>query len=138
MPLYTRVCHIRIATLWIVTYRVEVDRDTEGGWRIQVLDLDWVHVDRLADIPPTATTLIAATAHVSPESVDLEYTWPRDISSYLEEVESHRAAARMSTREATRARRDLARHLRAEGETLASIGVVLGVTRARANEILRG
>lgn len=103
-----------------------------------VSDLDLrTHVDHLGDISVLVAKLIAAVTHCRAQEVELDLLWPEEISGPLKEAERlHRIAAESSAAAAA-SRRALAEYLYIQcGERLDDIGLVLGVSRARAHDIL--
>ncbi len=121
------------------TYRVDATR--EGRWWIvSVPAIDYrTQARALGEIEEMGRDLIATMEDVEPESfdVDLHVTIPSDIRDQLDEAARLEQQARDSSAAAARDRRAAARALRdRHGLPAVDVATVLGVTRARAYQLL--
>ncbi len=120
-------------------YRVDATR--EGRWWIvSVPAIDYrTQARALGEIEEMGRDLIATMEDVEPNSfdVDLHVTIPSDIREQLDEAARLEQQARDNSAAAARDRRAAARALRdRHGLPAVDVATVLGVTRARAYQLL--
>lgn len=123
----------------MTSYPVHIER-TEGMWRLTMPGGAVATVAHMREIEPTARDLIAADATIThPSRIDLDLRWPAEITESLATAERYKEQAAELSAKAVAARAELARHLHEDyGETLADLGVLFNVGRARAHAILNG
>ncbi len=121
------------------TYRVDATR--EGRWWIvSVPAIDYrTQARALGEIEEMGRDLISTMEDVEPDSFDVELsvTIPSDVRDQLDEAARLEQQARDSSAAAARDRRAAARALRdRHGLPAVDVATVLGVTRARAYQLL--
>lgn len=121
------------------TYQITAAR--EGRWWIvDVPEIDYrTQARTLSEVEHMGRDLIATMEDVAPDSfnVAVTVTMPADIEAQLDEATRLEHEAREVAARAARDRRSAARALRdAYGLPAADVAAVLGVTRARAYQLL--
>jgi anti-sigma regulatory factor (Ser/Thr protein kinase) len=120
------------------TYTATSWRDG-AGWAVRVAQLDrTTRVPRLSDVDAAARRLIATLTEDDPEDVRVivDLRVPEGISRLLEAAAAARQDSDLVSVEAIAYRRSLARRLSDHGYGVREIAVLLGVSSARAKQLL--
>lgn len=120
------------------TYHARVERG-EQLWLVTVPEIGRTTQARsLREVEPMARDLIAVMEQVVPDSFHLvtDVVFPSSAKAHWERAADLRAAAAATQAEAAAEARAAARELAAMGLTVRDIGVVLGVSFQRAQQML--
>lgn len=105
-----------------------------GGWAVDVPEVPgaFTQAKRLDQVPAQAADAVALLLDVPASSVRVTVTV--DVAG-VDEVRARQADAERATREAGDAMRALVRRFREDGLTVRDIGVILGVSPQRAQQL---
>ena len=124
----------------MTTYRVQVTREGRW-WMVHVPDIDGLtQARRLAEVEPMARSLVAITLDVDPDSFDLSIETTSidgvEVADRLAHAREDQRKAEELTAAAAAEVRAIARDLAGKGVPLRDIGVVLGVSHQRAQQLI--
>ncbi|WP_345493572.1 hypothetical protein [Nocardia callitridis] len=118
------------------TYTARVTRD-QDAWMVTVPEVNRVtQALNLRQVEGMARDLVAVMTDSEPDSFDLVIEWPDHIAGALDAYQAAGIEADQAAERATKARRDTAAMLQAEGATVRDIGALMGVSFQRAQQII--
>lgn len=111
----------------------------ERYWLVHIPELDqYTQARNLAEVEPMARDLIALLLETPANSfeIDVRVELPEEVRHHLELARKYSEDAARAQTESARERRAAARELKAIGLTVRDIGVALGISHQRAQQLL--
>lgn len=121
------------------TYRVDVERG-QKYWLVRVPEVDRsTQARHLREVEAMARDLVAIMTDADPESfaLDVHIELPGEVSAHLERSARLRDEAAKAQSEAAAESRAAARELAADGLPVRDIGIALGVSFQRAQQLVK-
>lgn len=103
-------------------------------WAVSIPEVPgaFTQARRLDQVPDQAADAVATLCDIPVDSINVTLSFD---APGVAEVRAKQAEAQRVSMEASEAMRDLVRHLREEGLTVRDIGVILGVSPQRAQQL---